>query len=235
MARGIYKIINIVNNKFYVGSAVNLGRRKSKHFSELRKGKHNNRRLQAAWDKYGESSFIFAVVQELKGDEDTLAAENIWLKQHVGKNYCYNIGVDATAPMLGMYGELSPTWGYKHTEETKQKISEAGKGRKQSKETKVKRVKTMQGHQVLRSTRDKISKTLSGEGNFWYGKKRPDHGGKVSKVVIFTDANGIPTRYDSILKLRETLGVTPTTVNRALKSSKPFKKGKFIGCSISYE
>ena len=54
MARGIYKIINVVNNKFYVGSAVDLKRRKTRHFSELRTGKHNNRYLQSSWDKYGE-------------------------------------------------------------------------------------------------------------------------------------------------------------------------------------
>ena len=42
MARGIYKIINVINNKFYVGSAVDLKRRRTRHFSELRTGKHNN-------------------------------------------------------------------------------------------------------------------------------------------------------------------------------------------------
>ena len=78
MARGIYKIINIVNNKFYVGSAVNLTRRKTRHFSELRNGKHPNKHLQAAWLKYGEKSFIFVVVEELKEGDDLLETENKW-------------------------------------------------------------------------------------------------------------------------------------------------------------
>jgi hypothetical protein len=43
-------------------------------------------------------------------------------REHVGKEYCYNLGIDATAPMIGMGGELSPTWGYKHTDEAKEKI-----------------------------------------------------------------------------------------------------------------
>ena len=80
MARGIYKIINVVNNKFYVGSAVDFKRRKTRHFSELRTGKHNNAKLQAAWRKYGEQAFVFVVVEELPDGADLLAAENVWLK-----------------------------------------------------------------------------------------------------------------------------------------------------------
>jgi group I intron endonuclease len=73
MARGIYKIINAINNKFYVGSAVDLKRRKTRHFSELRNGRHNNRHLQAAWGKYGEQAFVFVVIEELPADADLLA------------------------------------------------------------------------------------------------------------------------------------------------------------------
>jgi group I intron endonuclease len=65
MNQGIYKIINIINNKFYVGSTVNFRKRKSKHFSELRAGKHKNKYLSAAWSKYGEQAFVFVVVEEV--------------------------------------------------------------------------------------------------------------------------------------------------------------------------
>ena len=98
MKMGIYKIINVVNNKFYIGSAVNFSRRKTRHFSELRTNKHNNSKLQNAWNKYGETSFVFAVVEEVQDKALLLEVENRWLKEHVGKDYCYNIGVDATAP-----------------------------------------------------------------------------------------------------------------------------------------
>ena len=136
MSRGIYKIINVVNNKFYVGSAVDLKRRRVRHFSELRTNKHNNKHLQAAWNKYGEASFIFVVVEEVGDDINLLDVEDKWLKGCVGKDYCYNIGVTATAPMLGAFRELSPTWGYTHTEEAKLKIGAASKIRIQSEEEK---------------------------------------------------------------------------------------------------
>ena len=234
MARGIYKIINVVNNKFYVGSAVDLKRRKTRHFSELRTGKHNNRHLQAAWVKYGEQSFIFVVVEELAQDADLLAAENRWLHEHVSKDYCYNIGVDATAPHLGMSGPLSPTWGHKHTDDAKLRIGTASKARVQSEEEKAKRRATMRGRPTSAAVRAKISAALSGEGNFWYGKQRPDHGAKVSKAVEVCDASGSVTMYPSIQALREALGVKPPTVNRALKSGKPLIRGPLKGWAFKY-
>ena len=234
MKMGIYKIINIVNNKFYVGSAVNFSRRKTRHFSELRNGKHNNAKLQNAWNKYGESAFLFVEVEQIQDKSLLLAAENVWLKKHVGSDYCYNIGVDATAPHLGCCGELSPTWGMQHTEEAKEKIGAASKARVQLDEEKLKRRATMKGHEVPTATRAKISATLSGEGNFWYGKKRPEFAVKVSKGVVMVAPDKTETVYSSITALREATGMKPPTVNRALKSGQPIKRGKFTGFLFKY-
>jgi group I intron endonuclease len=232
MTRGIYKIINIVNNKFYVGSAVDLKRRKTRHFSELRTGKHNNRHLQAAWVKYGEQSFVFVVVEELQADADLLAAENVWLKDHVGKAYCYNIGVDATAPMLGVSGEASPTWGRKRTPE--ELAAQNWAGRKHANESKEKIRQHLIGKPKSAEVRAKISATLSGEGNYWYGKTRPDHGAKVRKAVEVFDGKGRSEIFESIQKLREELDIKPPTVNRALKSGKPLTRGPLKGWSFKY-
>lgn len=234
MESGIYKIINLLNNKFYVGSAVNLQRRRARHFSELRNKKHSNKHLQAAWDKYGEAAFIFVVVERVKDTNTLLSVENKWLKKHVGKDYCYNLGVDATAPTLGWSGEKSPTWGYKHTAAAKEKIGVASKGRVQSEEEKAKRSASMKGHVIATETREKISQTLTGEGNFWYGKKRPDHGAKVSKAVVAIDPTGKHTQYSSIAELRGALNIKPSTANRALKSEKPITRGPLTGWIIKY-
>jgi group I intron endonuclease len=234
MAQGIYKIINVVNNKFYVGSTVNISRRRARHFSELRNNRHNNKYLQAAWNKYGEQAFVFVVVEEVPKGKDILAAENVWLKEHVGKDHCYNLGTDATAPQLGMFGELSNTWGYKHTEEAKARIAKASKERIQADEEKTKRRKSMQGHIVTSETKAKISATLSGEGNYWYGKKRPEHGDKVSKGVAVTNPDGFTVHFDSITALRRGFDFTATAVNRALKSGKPISRGPRKGYVIKY-
>ena len=234
MVRGIYKIINVINNKFYVGSSVDLKRRRVRHFSELRTGTHNNKHLQASWNKYGESAFMFVVITEVGEFVDILELEDVWLKNHVGEDYCYNIGKTATAPMLGMTGELSPAWGYKHTVEDKLKIGAASSARLQSEEEKFKRRQTMAGHKVSAETRAKISSSLAGDRNFNYGKPRSDEfKEKVSKRVQMTK-EGNTTEYASILELRESTGLKPTTVNRALKSGAAISKGPFTGCAIQY-
>jgi group I intron endonuclease len=236
MARGIYKIINVVNNKFYVGSAVDFAVRKRKHWWMLRRGTHGNKHLQAAWLKYGEASFTFVIVEELPPEADVLAAENVWLKEHVGKEYCYNLATDATAPQLGMSGEKNAMWGktFSHTDEAKAKIAAASAARVQTEEEKAKRRKSMRGHHVAASTKAKISATLSGEGNYWFGKKRPDHSAKVSRAVVATSPDGKTLEYDSIQALREASGMKPPSANRALKSGLPLKRGPYKGWSFKY-
>lgn len=235
MTRGIYKIINVVNNKFYVGSAVDFTRRKRIHWWNLRRGKHANKHLQAAWNKYGEQAFAFVIVEELPLETDILVAENVWLKEHVGKDYCYNLAADATAPTTGWSGEKNPMWGktFSHTEEAKAKISAASSARIQTEEEKSKRRKSMRGHHVSAATKAKISAALSGEGNYWHGKKRPDHGAKVRKAVVASGPQG-DTVYASIAELRAALCLKPPTINRALKSGKPLTRGPFVGWKFSY-
>jgi group I intron endonuclease len=234
--RCIYKIINVLNGKFYIGSAVDFKKRKARHIWRLRRGDHTNKHLQAAWGRYGEKAFVFAVVQEVLKNEDILRIENAWLKQHVGQMYCYNVAIDATAPMRGRSGRENPMWGrtFQHTKSAKLKIAAASKSRIQSDEEKEKRRVTMRGHNVPTETRFKISAALSGEGNYWYGRKRPDHGVKVSRPVVAIEPNGRSTKYSSISVLRKVLGIKPPTANRALKFNKPITRGRLRGWVICY-
>jgi group I intron endonuclease len=234
--RAIYKIINVINNKFYVGSAVNYEKRKARHLWRLRRGDHANKHLQAAWNLYGEKAFMFAVVQEVAESADLLAAENVWLFEHVGKEHCYNIATDATAPTRGWTGEKNPMWGktFSHSDAAKLRIGKAAKTRVQSEEEKVKRRATMRGKPQPASVRAKISATLSGEGNFWYGKKRPEHGAKVRKAVEVFDGKGRSEIFESIQQLREELDIKPPTVNRALKSGQPLTRGPLKGWRFKY-
>jgi group I intron endonuclease len=42
MKSGIYKIVNIVNDKIYIGSSSALTSRNKEHFKNLEKGKHHS-------------------------------------------------------------------------------------------------------------------------------------------------------------------------------------------------
>jgi group I intron endonuclease len=235
MKSGIYKIINVLNNKFYVGSAVDFKRRKRRHWWMLRRGDHANKHLQAAWNKYGEKAFTFVVVEEHPERADLLAAENIWLKAHVGKDYCYNIATDATAPTLGWFGEKNPMWGrrFNHTKSAIAKIKEASTGRKHSATTKKRIRAYLIGKPRPAEVRAKIAASVSGERNPNYGKPRDaSFIEKVSRRVVVIKPDGTAQVYPSIKALREELGLKPPTVNRALKSGAPLTRGPLKGWII---
>lgn len=122
-----------------------------------------------------------------------------------------------------------PHKDYRHTPEAIEKIRASSLGREVSKESREKRSKALMGHEVPLEVRIRISKALSGEGNYWYGKKRPDHGEKVSRPVQATKPDGEVLVYRSISDLRAALGLKPSTVNRALKSGRPLSRGPLVG------
>ena len=63
MSCGIYKIINKVNGKFYLGSSKDIETRWDKHIYDLKNNRHHSVHLQRAWIKYGEENFIFEILE----------------------------------------------------------------------------------------------------------------------------------------------------------------------------
>lgn len=119
----IYKIRNVVNQKFYVGSTVQTKVRFRDHRRKLRTGKHHCAHLQAAWNKYGEDCFKFEIVEEVNDCASLQQAEDRWLKEHVGKPYCYNSGWSSDAPWRGAPKEKHPSFGKAKTPEQREAIS----------------------------------------------------------------------------------------------------------------
>jgi group I intron endonuclease len=75
---GVYQILCKPTGKIYIGSAVNFPARWSHHRNSLRRGVHRNIHLQNAWDKYGEESFEFSVLEFVERI-DLLRAEQAWI------------------------------------------------------------------------------------------------------------------------------------------------------------
>lgn len=81
---GIYKIINTINNKIYIGSSNNIKLRWRGHKYLLRKGTHPNIKLQRSWNKYGEDAFEFFIVltcpenQLLEKEQEAFTLFNPW-------------------------------------------------------------------------------------------------------------------------------------------------------------
>lgn len=169
----IYRIYNVVNKKFYVGSTVNTRERFRSHRRQLRSGGHHCKHLQAAWNKYGEECFKFEVI-EIVIAQNLQDVEDEWLRKYVGTSKCYNTGLSAAAPWRGGKKEKHPSFGRVRTEEERKLISNGLKayyaadpynhprlGCLHSEETKAKISAARKGKMV-------------GEEHYRYGKTVPD-------------------------------------------------------------
>lgn len=119
----VYKIRNVVNQKFYVGSTTNMYERTRNHRKRLRRGRHHSPYLQAAWNKYGEECFVFEVVEEVASVGTLQSAEARWLAEHYGKSHCYNMSPNTDAPWRGVPKEKHPSFGRAKTPEAVAAIS----------------------------------------------------------------------------------------------------------------
>lgn len=136
---GIYKIQNLVNGKYYIGSSDRVYRRWRHHLTRLRNGTHENPHLQNAWRKYGESAFQFSILKSVDSLH-LLEEEQLFLNEcKLQTDISYNISYNATAPMKGRThspaskrkmslartGEQNAMFGKHHSSSTIRKISEA--------------------------------------------------------------------------------------------------------------
>jgi len=135
---GIYKILNKVNNKYYVGSSKDTHKRWSCHINALDKNIHYNPYLQRAWNKYGKKKFEFIVIESvhpkilLKKEQEYL---DVAKKE---RNMTYNCrfissggGLDVeivekiSNTLKKYYLKNKPhNFGKKHLDETKLKMKE---------------------------------------------------------------------------------------------------------------
>ena len=113
---GIYRILNTVNGKCYVGQSRNLEKRIAEHKRLLRIKRHPNQKLQHAFTKYGEQAFVFTIEIECDDTADLDYIEMMFISGEAvfDDNVAeYNICREATS---GMAGRI-------HSEETRRKIA----------------------------------------------------------------------------------------------------------------
>lgn len=145
--RGIYAITHEATGRRYIGSAVNVDRRWSQHRSELARGVHKNPKLQSAWNKYGADAFTFSVLELVVETPDLVPAEQRWLDARPH----YNIATVAGSQL-----------GFRHSDASKARMSEASKGRPITAEHRAKLSSALRGRVVSAETREKIASTQRG-------------------------------------------------------------------------
>jgi group I intron endonuclease len=90
---GLYKIICSSNNKFYLGSSVNIKLRWYYHLKSLRANKHHCIHLQRAYNLYGEPNFRLEI---FKVCENILEEEQRFFDEHFDKEIMFNLSRAAT-------------------------------------------------------------------------------------------------------------------------------------------
>lgn len=168
MKSGIYQILNLVNGHRYIGSAMNLKRRKIEHWKSLRRNAHHNGYLQNAWNKYGEDAFEFVVIGT-SPPEHLIRMEQRLLDDIKPE---YNLSPTAGSPL-----------GVRRSEETRARMSAARKGRTyHSPEARAKLSAALKDRIFAPEHRAKISVALKGNKHASGWKQTPEHRAKIGMV-----------------------------------------------------
>lgn len=114
----IYKITNIVNNKIYIGQTQSNPPRK-RFNSHIYDSKHSNMIISRAIRKHGKENFIFEIIHLVSKNEDINSLELYYIQK-------YN-----SLKPNGYNCSLVSKKNYKHSEETKNKISKFKNSKKQ--------------------------------------------------------------------------------------------------------
>jgi group I intron endonuclease len=235
----IYRITNMANGKFYIGSADSFARREWQHKYALRRNEHKNPHLQASWSKHGEEMFVFEVVEEIPEGEDQLVWEDKWLRDCVGKPDCYNVNTLATAPRLGLlHTEESKALisakvnaavaegrggAFIPSEETRQKMSEALKGNQNA-----------LGYKRSDAEREAIRQRTLGNQNF-LGKTHTEAAkAKLRRPIFALLPDGTRRDFIGVYEAGQELGTPYQMLVRAMKLEKFVAKGKFAGWLFCY-
>ena len=250
MLGGIYKIVNLRNNKVYIGSAKNLNERKDRHFADLAKNIHRNKHLQRAFNLYGESIFEFVILEQL-GEyckEIYFSNEDKWMGIYDSRNpeLGYNIAAASGGGHLGHKHSKEtkkkislsllkdhPTKGKPLSEEHKNKISKANLGKIISEECKEKNRQWQlennprRGKKCSEEHKNKISKANSGKNHWNFGKESSKaQKESARKLLMENNPNATKVSIDGIVYISQAeacrnLGISKKVMCNRLKSEKP--------------
>ena len=151
MSFGVYQIE--LNGKLYIGStSQSFEKRWGKHLYDLRKGAHHSRYLQRSFNKYGEDELKFSVLEITEDQNECIPLEQKYL--------------DEISPQYNHCKTAGSTLGVRLSDEHKEKLSKALKGKKlppRSDEYKGKQSVAHKGKKASEETRKKMSASRKGK------------------------------------------------------------------------
>ena len=113
MKSGIYIFINKVNQKCYIGSAVDLNKRRLDHLCLLRQNNHHSRHFQRSFNKHKENNFLWFILERVE-KSDLIKKEQYYM--------------DILNPEYNICKIANSSLGVKRSKETCDKIGKAKMG-----------------------------------------------------------------------------------------------------------
>lgn len=148
MKSGIYKITNMANGKFYIGSTKDTDKRWYDHKRELTLNTHTNPKLQHSWNKHGKDKFTFTILEDVESDQMKLFEREQYyldtLKPYIremgynisptaagGDNITHHPGRDAFIEKMKVinHGENNGMYGKTHSKDAIRKQKDKASGR----------------------------------------------------------------------------------------------------------
>ena len=173
----IYKITNLINGKVYIGQTYRLLRHRITCYKRLKCNEH----LKNAIIKYGFDNFKFEVIYETHNINELNEKEIFYIKEYnsTDKNIGYNIDLGGRNKIV--------------SEETKQKMSKSGLGKKQTKEHIDKRIKRGEAAKVLGRPKTEEQKKWLSENSpkFWLGKDRGEEFAEKNRLAKLLNGESI--------------------------------------------
>jgi len=204
LSSGIYRIVNLINGKCYVGQTADLKNRERQHFNDLKSKCHKNRHLQSAYNLYGLDNFKFEILELVEIPNSIVARsqrrdyliqyEQKWIDHFNSFEGGYNL-VPSAGSNLGMVVSeetrsklRKARSSYKPTDETCERISKSLKGRRFTDEHRAKLSQTRKGMKFTDETKERLAQSHAKQR---YLVTFPD-----GETVEITNLNGFCKKYN---------------------------------------
>lgn len=146
---GVYKLVVPDTGQIYIGSTTDIHRRMIQHRHGFRHGNHSNVNLREALADRNEVVLEFSSIEGSL--EDIRAAEETAIRQYVDSGKLLNVSLRPDCPMFGAH----------HSDESKQKIAIANRGKIVSEETRAKRSSSLMGVKHTHERKQNISDSMT--------------------------------------------------------------------------